>query len=1207
MADNDVKFRINPQLSTNDTGSGPSTEFQPGISPTKTYQVIKYTGTGELPPPPVPGPFVEAANKYTGVDANGVPFGGNPDPGQIPTDAKFSGLGPDDTTPPFYDGDTPLLLPEEYDPKYRLDIPSEGAADPATSPALKDTTLTDNGAVAKTSDTDINPNVSPADIATLQNAIVTGAISPQGQSTRPYNYNIVTSIPELADINITNKTTRLSDPGSTSYFAVLPSITPYEVSAAIQYRNAFKGGTPINDLINFYKGVEQNFFTQSPGGGFSVDSIWYWVRKHMQIPEVSSFATLGAAAASYYTSTTIQSQPTVKSAVGKYRVNLNSFFTCVSDSIGLLTNSKYHQLDSTQPIFDVAQQFYGVPIPFSANMENKIGPTARNLIYNLSKYNTAIYRRNLMGVAYYNPTYQENLKISSRVAHSQNLVNDIAFFVDFAKKVAVGARSAALGGTITAERGKLLQFVKFISNIGNQCAMNLRDIYPPINGYDRDFTVTPGSTDINAGNLDAGAIDRQIDTVNSAARADEAISNQLYRSSNDLYKAGSALALKSGESVVFEGSRTAGPLTPVTLGTVDANGYTNVKNSRTNNTIRVPNIPPDPQNITKFVIATSYLETSGQISGSSNQGPDWGLLQYNYNDVLAAKNAGVPNPITGTYDYSRATFDGIRSGDLSSIGPASDVINASTQYIQKIMPNTYNLIQDGQIGAALNVSQRGTPRSTDSSGINHFFNSLPGGPSGQADTRYNTFTDILLGKTSVAFKGQNILFGQDAAGSDGQISLPAATPVPPTAVAPINDTETGTAAAGNTSFTPTPSNLQPIGQGTVNPVAGFNPPAPTGGTAQGAALVAAGLAGSLQPLSPATPTVAITSSKPYSNKQLIKPFSFAIRVEDINGKPNFIDVDYLLKKIVKSNYDLNKAMVNLVANKSIAKLKLTQGTPGQAQNSFTLALQAAGKLLPNINSRNFLASNFTGIINSLGGGSIINNQLAATALQQFQQIASQNALTTSTLTSGLGALASVAASRIPANILGVIGSSTGVYDSLVSSVGLGGLSTGSLLNSINPLNYIDVNINISSIIPHVDLGSLGEIANLAGSIASTGGRLSISSLNTIQDIAKQINRIICNFQLPSLAWPLLNEIVLLYKTKFPLKDLPGKIWNSIKKYFQDILDRFNPEKLIKLLVEQIKQEIQAYWAQIWNEILTCNAVNQQLKNGKPQKDVPKLF
>jgi hypothetical protein len=83
--------------------------------------------------------------------------------------------------------------------------------------------------------------------------------------------------------------------------------------------------------------------------------------------------------------------------------------------------------------------------------------------------------------------------------------------------------------------------------------------------------------------------------------------------------------------------------------------------------------------------------------------------------------------------------------------------------------------------------------------------------------------------------------------------------------------------------------------------------------------------------------------------------------------------------------------------------------------------------------------------------------------------------------------------------------------------------------------------------------------------------------------------------------------MLLYKTKFNIKDLPSKLWRSIKKFFTDLADKFNPEKIIKELVKQVELEIQAYWAKIWNEILTCNAVNQQLKNGKPQKAVPQLF
>jgi len=1199
-----------PPLNTPDpTGQGVVSVFGAGVPVTNLENVNK-DGTGTQPVPTPVAPFNNSFT-LTPPTSNGIITGSLPTEPGFPADTPVSDLPNQSDTPQSADNTAVIPVPPPILPTPPVpNSDTTGAADPTVAPVPNSTAQTDAGAVQQLTDTNINPNITQSDIATLQNAIVSGAVNAQEQTTRPFNYNVVTSIPDLADINITNKTTRLSDPNSTSYFAVLPSVTTYEVSAAIQYRNAFKGGTPLNDLIQFYRGVEEKFFTGAPGGGFSVDSIWYWVRKHMQIPEITDFASLGASAASRYTSTSIQSQPSVKSAVSKYKTNLNSFFTCVSDSIGLLANSKYHQLDSTQPIFDVAQQFYGVPIPFSANMENKIGPTARNLIYNLSKHNTAIYRRNLMGVAYYNPTYQENLKISSRVAHGQNLVNDIAFFVDFAKKVSVGARTAALGGIISAYGGKLLQFVNFISNIGNKCAMNLRDIYAPINGYDRDFTVTPGSTDINAGNLNVDAIQKQIDTVNTAALQDANIANQLYKSTNELYSLNSALALQGGSvaSTALARSGFSGVIPTLPAGVTPTaptinSGDTNNVGSPSQHTVSIYG--------SVYTDFTTYLDTK-PTERPADATAYW-LQKYNLTqDQLDSISNTYANPAnTG----SLFNLYGIKFTAAGNNSPLTLANTTQGAYVGSLVPGF-------DIGVPSNGSYNYPPRSiiyvTDSQGNpignnNGYFRVADTGQSalikgqssagavdfysGNDPTLTNYFKSLNSSGTILNFQPVNVT-GQSA---QNLANIQNGTA---TAVAPTVSQTTATAQASQ-SFTPTASNLQPIGQGITNPVASLNPPAPTGGTAQGAALVAAGLAGSLQPITPITPTPIASSAKPYSNRQLVKPVAFRIRVEDINGRPNFIDVDYLLKKIVKSNYDLNKAMINLVANSSISKLRLTSGTPGQSLNAFILTLQAAGKLLPNINNSNFLASNFTGIINSLGGGSIANNKLAAVALQQLQQVASQNALTTSTLTSGLGSLVSIAASRLPINILGAANGATGIYNSAVSNLGLGGLSTGSLLNAVNPLN--DIDINISGIIPSVNLGSLGDIAKLAGSIASTGDRLSISSLNTIQDIAKQINQIICDFQLPTFAWPLINEIMLLYKTKFNIKDLPSKLWRSIKKFFTDLVDKFNPEKLIKALIKQIEMEIQAYWAKIWNEILTCNAVNQQKKNGKPIKGVPQLF
>ena len=162
----------------------------------------------------------------------------------------------------------------------------------------------------------------------------------------------------------------------------------------------------------------------------------------------------------------------------------DNYFDIVSDSIGCIANSKFIQLDSTLPLFDVSQQYYGTPIPIAASTDSKISANTRNVMYNLSQKTTMYMKRNLLNIGYTNLTLQQNLAADATTSHGLNLINDLPTFVNINKML--DQFKSALGAVFS--QAKAFSFVQYLNNIGNTTAVNLRDIFPVVTS-DRDFIV----------------------------------------------------------------------------------------------------------------------------------------------------------------------------------------------------------------------------------------------------------------------------------------------------------------------------------------------------------------------------------------------------------------------------------------------------------------------------------------------------------------------------------------------------------------------------------------------------------------------------------------------------------------------------------------------------------------------------------------------
>jgi hypothetical protein len=400
--------------------------------------------------------------------------------------------------------------------------------------------------------------------------------------------NFITIAPGLADVNIGTSYQSLS--AGTNYFETIlqpngeVNVSDVEIRTAIAYRDAFRRGDVVTALSDFNNYAVKKYFADD---NFSFDSILYWYQKlkfankelislnspgstfYDRIlpnlnPAVSkdltssfkaghelqqSFFQTGintsisgllnkAQAAAQSLGNTVQSAiGDIGSALGLKTpstladagVPNQSFLENVSDSIGTLTNSKYLQLDSTLPIFDITQNYYGVPIPYSVSTDSKISNNTRNISYNLSLNCTALFRRNLIGVAYTQPAVASNMASDATVAHGLNLINDLPTFVQLNQ--AVPKLVQTLQSVFTVER--VFLFIKYLSNVGNKSAMNLRDIFP-VTPADKDFTVVTSADR-------ALASEQEIKSISDDAIVQSYAEQQGINYANNSFGSGSAI------------------------------------------------------------------------------------------------------------------------------------------------------------------------------------------------------------------------------------------------------------------------------------------------------------------------------------------------------------------------------------------------------------------------------------------------------------------------------------------------------------------------------------------------------------------------------------------------------------------------------------------------------------------------------------------
>jgi hypothetical protein len=385
---------------------------------------------------------------------------------------------------------------------------------------------------------------------------------------RSANNNTITIAPEFADIDIADTYNQLVDRQNTTIGELLtPDVMPAsELQANMDYRNAFKQGDTITAVNNFFNTLD-NYINQPD---FSLDAVLYWYQKATYSnKEITAYKSAKDHYNTFLLPNYIPGASLFAQNVANFTNHEFSYPKVVSDSIGIIANSKFIQLDNTLPLFDISQGYYGVPIPIAASTDNKISSITRNVMYNLSQKNTTIMRRNLMNIGYSNVALQQNIAADATTSHGCNLINDLPTFVRVNKILDQLKNKLATVFT----QAKTFSFVQYLNNIGNTTALNLRDIFP-LASSDMDFTVIASDANAEA----AAAIAQQ--QANDAAAAQQ-IADQQYRID----------VSDTGSQQFIQGSGTLQPVQGIGSGSVTQNGLT-----RTDSNISVDTDGPTNQN-----------------------------------------------------------------------------------------------------------------------------------------------------------------------------------------------------------------------------------------------------------------------------------------------------------------------------------------------------------------------------------------------------------------------------------------------------------------------------------------------------------------------------------------------------------------------------------------------------------------------------------
>jgi len=255
-------------------------------------------------------------------------------------------------------------------------------------------------------------------------------------STFPYISKTID--PKLSDINYTTTVAILKN--VSNYVSLFPQIEK-EIQISLDYYIALQKNNIVNDLSDFYKTLEKDKMPLLRN-----DFVDFWVKRYQ-----------------------ITAEPLKTLITFNLDTTKNSFYTNLSDSIGLLVNSNCLLDDSTIPYTDYTTSIYTAPNTLPVQLRNKISKTTLQVATDLSEYNTILMRNNLAKINLTTANTNPYTNPTSNPAHGLNLITDINTF----NIIKTGLTSHF--NELKSSYKRIFNYVQYISNINNINGYNPRD------------------------------------------------------------------------------------------------------------------------------------------------------------------------------------------------------------------------------------------------------------------------------------------------------------------------------------------------------------------------------------------------------------------------------------------------------------------------------------------------------------------------------------------------------------------------------------------------------------------------------------------------------------------------------------------------------------------------------------------------------------
>lgn len=246
---------------------------------------------------------------------------------------------------------------------------------------------------------------------------------------------VKTAKAQYADINYASSKESINS--FTNYLKQLNDLeTSLELS--IEYYNLLQSNDVIDSLSKFYVKLDKEKFVKQ-----DFEIIEYWTNKLD-----NTFSLI---------------KDNVKKELGTNK----SFYSQISDSIGLLVNSGNKLDDSTSPFFDAGSALYKAPNTIPIQLTNKTSKITKEICVDGGSKATALMRTNLYGICY--PDTDTNPFKDNTSPHAMNLITDLVYFNRYNTLI-----SSAFS-QLKEKYNKIFKYVMYFSNIANNEAYNLRD------------------------------------------------------------------------------------------------------------------------------------------------------------------------------------------------------------------------------------------------------------------------------------------------------------------------------------------------------------------------------------------------------------------------------------------------------------------------------------------------------------------------------------------------------------------------------------------------------------------------------------------------------------------------------------------------------------------------------------------------------------